>query len=354
MKRDTLLDATHCSNFLYALVDAVKVADIEQVTSFSESLVSPNSLHGNIHQLDLERNACLLTLGNNPRSTVYHADVIFRQVFDVDERYTCPTAKDKKVSRKCHVRVFQLYLFHGGKLVQCQELTFLVVWVNVVHGKWISRYLAVVVSCRYNMLQWYGVNPNGGLRKSDDILQIQAIVTDELLSKLVHGHIAALVLILDEIGNILSYRQILAVGVLGSILAHTLGKSCVLFVKGSEQCLVFRAYALVGVSHHFSGNERLTVGKSLVMLGDLSLDVVKRKVHLLGFLTLACGSVALGIPNSLGNALLATELCDSSVDCHSPHDRDNSVSLLASIYIEDCLESASHNSYFFVRCKIKL
>lgn len=152
----------------------------------------------------------------------------------------------------------------------------------------------------------------------------------------------------------LSYRQILAVGVLGSILANTLGKSCVLLVKGSEQCLVFRAYALVGVSHHFSGNERLTVGKSLVMLGDLSLDVVKRKVHLLGFLTLACGSVALGIPNSLGNALLATELCDSSVDCHSPHDRDNSVSLLASIYIEDCLESASHNSYFFVRCKIKL
>ena len=50
----------------------------------------------------------------------------------------------------------------------------------------------------------------------------------------------------------------------------------------------------------------------------------------------------------------ATELCDSSVDCHSSHDRDNSVSLLASIYIEDCLESASHNSYFFVRCKIKL
>ena len=64
-------------------------------------------------------------------------------------------------------------------------------------------------------------------------------------------------------------------------------------------------------------------------------------------------AVALGIPDSLGNALLATELCDSSVDCHSSHDRDNSVSLLASIYIEDCLESASHNSYFFVRCKIK-
>ena len=90
------------------------------------------------------------------------------------------------------------------------------------------------------------------------------------------------------------------------------------------------------------------------MLGDLSLDVVERKIHLLGFLALAYGSVALGIPDSLGNALLATELCDSSVDCHSSHDRDISVSLLASIYIEDCLECTSHNSLLFVRCKIKL
>ena len=58
--------------------------------------------------------------------------------------------------------------------------------------------------------------------------------------------------------------------------------------------------------------------------------------------------------DSLGNALLATELCDSSVDCHSSHDRDNSVSLLASIYIEDCLECTSHNCLLFVQCKIKL
>ena len=184
--------------------------------------------------------------------------------------------------------------------------------------------------------------------------QVKAIVTDKLLGKLIHGYIAALVLILDELGNVLSHHKILVVSVLGSVLAYTLGKGCVLLVESSEQGLVFGAYALIGVSHHFSGNERLTVGKSLVMLGDLSLDVVERKIHLLGFLTLAYGSVALGIPDSLGNALLATELCNSSVDCHTSHDRDNSVSLLASIYIEDCLESASHNSYFFVRCKIKL
>ena len=108
MERNPLLDATHYSYFFDALVNAVKITDIEQVVVFSERFVSLNNLHRNIHQLDLKRHACLLTLGHYPRSTVYHADVIFRQVLDVDESYTCPTAKDKKVSRKCHVGVFQL------------------------------------------------------------------------------------------------------------------------------------------------------------------------------------------------------------------------------------------------------
>ncbi len=71
-----------------------------------------------------------------------------------------------------------------------------------------------------------------------------------------------------------SVHKILVVSVLGPVLAYTLGKGCVLLVESSEQGLVFGAYALIGVSHHFSGNERLTVGKSLIMLGDLSLDVV--------------------------------------------------------------------------------
>ena len=56
------------------------------------------------------------------------------------------------------------------------------------------------------MFQRNGVNPNGGLRKSYHILQVQTIVTDELLGKFIHGHVAALVLILDELGNILSHR----------------------------------------------------------------------------------------------------------------------------------------------------
>ena len=82
---------------------------------------------------------------------------------------------------------------------------------------------------------------NGGLRKPYHIFQVKAIVTDKLLGKLIHGHIAALVLILDELGNVLSHHKILVVSVLGSVLAYTFGKGCVLLVESSEQGLVFGA-----------------------------------------------------------------------------------------------------------------
>ena len=73
----------------------------------------------------------------------------------------------------------------------------------------------------------------------DGVRQIQTKITDELLGKLIHGHIAALVLKFDELkfdelGNVLSYRQILAVGSDSSVFSHALGKGCVLLVKSSE------------------------------------------------------------------------------------------------------------------------
>ena len=71
MKRDTLFDTTHYRYFLDAFVDAVKIADVEQMTALSERFVSLNNLHGNIHQLDLERYACLLTLGHYPKMNAY-------------------------------------------------------------------------------------------------------------------------------------------------------------------------------------------------------------------------------------------------------------------------------------------
>ena len=50
-------------------------------------------------------------------------------------------------------------------------------------------------------------------------------------------------------------------------------------VEGFEQRLIIAAYALIGVAHHFCRHKRLTVGYALVVLDDLRLDVVKRKVR---------------------------------------------------------------------------
>ena len=50
-------------------------------------------------------------------------------------------------------------------------------------------------------------------------------------------------------------------------------------VEGFEQRFIIAAYALIGVAHHFCRHKRLTVGYALVVLDDLRLDVVKRKVR---------------------------------------------------------------------------
>lgn len=101
----------------------------------------------------LERHTCLLTLGHNPRRTVYHADVVLCKILDVDKRYTCPTAKDEEVSCKCHVGVSNFISVMAVSSVQGQELTFLVVWVNMV--PWQKGFS---VSCHCSVLLWQYVS----------------------------------------------------------------------------------------------------------------------------------------------------------------------------------------------------
>ena len=58
------------------------------------------------------------------------------------------------------------------------------------------------------------------------------------------------------------------------------------------------------------------------------------------------------VAQELGHAQLATELCDSPVDCNPSHDGDNSILFLASVYIEDGLESTPHNPCFLFGAKL--
>ena len=75
------------------------------------------------------------------------------------------------------------------------------------------------------------------------------------------------------------------------------------------------------------------------MLDDLRLDVVQCQIDVPCFGTIAFGSVAFRIAKGFRDGLLATELRHSTVDCHTSHDGDNTVFLLAAclLYTSRCV-----------------
>ena len=79
----------------------------------------------------------------------------------------------------------------------------------------------------------------------------------------------------------------------------------------------------------------------MVVLDDLRLDVIQDKIDFPCFLSLAFRLVPFHVLKRSRNTLLATELRYSPVDCHSSHDGDNSVFLLAAVHVEQHLECAS-------------
>ena len=86
------------------------------------------------------------------------------------------------------------------------------------------------------------------------------------------------------------------------------------------------------------------------MLDDLRLDVVKGKVDVPRLVALAFCLVPFHVPNRIRNALLATELRHSPVDCNPSHDGDNTVFLLAAVHVEQHLECAScHTRFLFAK-----
>ena len=62
MERSSLLNTAHFGYLLDALVYSVVAADVEKIVAYSVWLVSLDNLHRNIHQFDLERDTCLLSL----------------------------------------------------------------------------------------------------------------------------------------------------------------------------------------------------------------------------------------------------------------------------------------------------
>ena len=80
------------------------------------------------------------------------------------------------------------------------------------------------------------------------------------------------------------------------VFSDTLLEYFVLTSGRFEQCLILTADTLISIAHHFSRHERFTVEYTQVVLDDLSLDVVERKVGVPRFHALAFRLVAFGVP----------------------------------------------------------
>ena len=135
------------------------------------------------------------------------------------------------------------------------------------------------------------------------------------------------------------------------VFSDTLLEHFIFLVESTEQCFILTAQSLIGFAYHFCRYIRFTVGYTLVMLDDLSLDVVKHKIGFPRFHTLALCLVPFGIPKLFRDSPLAAELCYRSVDCNPSHDGDNSVLFLTAVHVEQQLECASCHTRFFFGCK---
>lgn len=150
------------------------------------------------------------------------------------------------------------------------------------------------------MFQWYGVYPCGRLRKPCLVAQVQAIVANKILRKFVHRYVSTFILLSDKHGYMLADSQVFQICALGTVFTHTFGKSRVLLVKGTQQGLILCAYALISITYHFSGHTGFTVGKTLIVLCYLRLDVIQREVYHLCLLDLAFARLPFASQSAFG------------------------------------------------------
>ena len=325
--------------------------EVEQAVAPAERLVTVDDFAGTIHQLHAERHFRLLPDRGNPQATVYRDKVVGGEVLDVDERYSRQASEYEQVADNRHCRVIETVRHERPYLFFREELPLLRAAADTAVGERVSRYQSVLVRMGHDGLQCRAVEPDGGLLHTHLVAEVDAILVHEVLRQLVHAEVVPLVVILDEVRHVGTGYRMLVVRFLCPVLAHTLGKVLVMLVESTEQCLVFRADALIGVAHHFRRDIRLAVGNTLVVLDDLRLDIVEGKVDVTRLLAFPFYPVRLGVPLLHRNGMPATELRLRPVDCHSSHDGDISVSLLAPVHEEQHLECRSHTRLLFC-CKI--
>ena len=353
MVRDLLLYAAFTDN-LFQLLAHRPVVDFPEHGFVSRTiLVAFDYLHGNIKQFHLERDIGLVPLADYPFLAVHFHDFIRSQFLHVHKTKGGEAGENEKVTHQCECGIFKLVCHDGLYLVLRQILPFLHIRADVELRKRVSRYQSVIVRPHYHAFQPHAVEPYRGVLQPPFGCKISRKLLDEVGCQFEHRHIRALVERLDESRHIVSRTHHYLVCADGTVFAHTFEEVGAILVKRPDTRLILATDSLIGVAHHFRRHECLTVGKFLVVLDDLRLDVVKGKVDVPCPLALAFRPVPFHVPKCFRDALLATELRHSPVDCHPSHDGDNAVLLLAAVHVEQHFEYTSCHTRLFFDCKIK-
>ena len=351
---DVLCDTALADDFLEPLADRPIVDVPEYGVVFLKRSVSFDDLQGDIKQLHLERNMRLVSSRKYPLLAVHLHYIVGGEFLQVHERKGGEGGEDEQITHEGGVTVGELVQHQCLQLVLRKELTLLRVRTDMELSKRISGYLAVEVRTHHHALEPHAVQPDSGVPVSFHRAEVHGEVPDEVGGEFQHRHIAAVVLVADKPRRVFPCPEHHLVCSHAPVLAHTLEQGGAVPVKGFEQGVVLAAQPLIGIAHHLCRDERLTVGKPLVVLDDLRLDVVEREIGGDGFLALAFSPVALHVPKFLRNGALAAELCHRAVDCNTSHDGDDTVFLLAAVHIEQHLECASCHCLFFLVAKLNM
>ena len=340
---DVLCDTALADDFLEPLADRPVVDVPEYGVVFLKRSVSFDDLQGDIKQLHLERNMRLVSSRKYPLLAVHLHYIVGGEFLQVHERKGGEGGEDEQITHEGGVTVGELVQHQCLQLVLRKELTLLRVRTDMELRERVSGYLAVEVRTHHHALEPHAVQPDSGVPVSFHRAEVHGEVPDEVGGEFQHRHIAAVVLVADKPRRVFPCPEHHLVCPHAPVLAHTL-----------EQGVVLAAKPLIGVAHHLCRDECLTIGKPLVVLDDLRLDVVKREIGCDGFLAPTFRPVASHIPQLPRDGALAAELCHRAVDCYTPHDGDDTVFLLAAVHIEQHLECASCHCLFFLVAKLNM
>ena len=322
---DVLCDTALADDFLEPLADRPVVDVPEYGVVFLKRSVSFDDLQGDIKQLHLERNMRLVSSRKYPLLAVHLHYIVGGEFLQVHERKGGEGGEDEQITHEGGVTVGELVQHQCLQLVLRKELTLLRVRTDMELRERVSGYLAVEVRTHHHALEPHAVQPDSGVPVSFHRAEVHGEVPDEVGGEFQHRHIAAVVLVADKPCCVFPCPEHHLVCPHAPVLAHTLEQGGAVPVKGFEQGVVLAAKPLIGVAHHLCRDECLTIGKPLVVLDDLRLDVVKREIGCDGFLAPTFRPVASHIPQLPRDGALAAELCHRAVDCYTPHDGDDTV-----------------------------